>query len=243
MLEVKILGISGTPRKNGNTTKLVEKALEGAMSVPGIKTGLYEMAGKKIHHCIACYKCYRTGECALKDDFQNFARKYVEADGILMGAPVYHMSIPASMKAALDRLGHSIFTTSVAQSKPMPMFNKVCGALTVGASRYGGQELVLNFMLHSFLLMNSVPVAGNTTAGDYIGAPANLRVSGLENLSSEERWKKKDIVLKDGEGVTSAMELGKRVAIMARVVKAGLSVLKRELPSEYFYTLDELPCR
>ncbi|MCL5962495.1 MAG: NAD(P)H-dependent oxidoreductase, partial [Chloroflexi bacterium] len=55
MDKVKILGIVGSPRKKGNTAKLVAKALEGAMSVPGIETELYEMAGKKMHHCIGCW--------------------------------------------------------------------------------------------------------------------------------------------------------------------------------------------
>jgi multimeric flavodoxin WrbA len=72
MQKVKILGVGGSPRKNGNTTKMVLKALEGAGSVPGVETELYEMGGKKIGFCISCYKCLEMGYCVLKDDFHEF---------------------------------------------------------------------------------------------------------------------------------------------------------------------------
>ena len=68
MQEVKVLGISGSPRRGANTAILVKKALEGASSVPGVKTEFYEMAGKKFHHCIGCLKCHDKGECVFKDD-------------------------------------------------------------------------------------------------------------------------------------------------------------------------------
>ncbi len=241
MQEVKILGIVGSPRINGNTAKLVSKALDGAMSVPGVKTELYEMAGKKIHHCTACHKCLKTGACAFKDDFQDFVKRYLEADGILMGAPVYHMSVPGSMKATLDRLGNCIICSSIMQGKNMPLFNKVCGVLTAGLARYGGQEFTMSFLLNSSLLMNGVVVSGNTMLGSYIGAASYLPVP--EKLSRTERAKSKDIVLGDEKGIASAVDLGKRVAEMTRIVKAGMSVLEKELPSEYFYTSDELYCR
>jgi len=44
-------------------------------------------------------------KCVISDDFQEFANKYLEADGIIMGSPVYHLSITAQLKSALDRLG------------------------------------------------------------------------------------------------------------------------------------------
>jgi multimeric flavodoxin WrbA len=67
MQKLKILGIGGSPRKNGNTTKMVQKALEAAANVEGVETELYELAGKKINYCIACYKCLEKGECAFDD--------------------------------------------------------------------------------------------------------------------------------------------------------------------------------
>ena len=72
MEKVKVLGVVGSPRKNGNTAKLVKRALEGAKSVPGIETEFYEMAGKKFHHCTGCLNCAKTGACVFKDDFPDF---------------------------------------------------------------------------------------------------------------------------------------------------------------------------
>jgi len=234
MEKAKVLGIVGSPRKNGNTAKLVKKALEGAMSVPGIETEFYEMAGKKFHHCIGCYRCLDTGACRFKDDFQDFVRRYMEADGIIWGAPVYHMSIPASMKCAIDRLGNSTLCNFMKRGLEIPRFNKVCGALTVGYHRYGGEDLTIQFFVNSILVMNGVAVAGDTLLGNYMGAVAPHTGPAIEALRS------KDAVLQSEEGIACVTNLGKRVAEMTKIVKTGMSALKDELPSEYFYTWEEL---
>jgi len=62
MERVKMLGIVGSPRKNGNTAKLVAKALEAASAFPWVETDLFEVAGKKISHCVSCYKCMDKGQ-------------------------------------------------------------------------------------------------------------------------------------------------------------------------------------
>jgi multimeric flavodoxin WrbA len=242
MERVKVLGIAGSPRKNGNTTKLIEKALEGAASVRGIKTELYDMGGKEFHHCTGCFSCLKTGICKYKDSFQEFADTYMESDGIIWGSPIYHMSIPASMKAALDRLGNSIVSYFLRKGEDFPRFNKVCGVLTVGATRYGGQDLVNNFMILSSLVMNGVVVSGDTILGNYIGAAAYTGSPGCVELypTVEEQMLHKDASLKDTEGVTCAINLGKRVAEMTKIVKAGLSAVKDELPPEYFFKWEKL---
>jgi multimeric flavodoxin WrbA len=89
MQVVEILGISDSPRKGANTAILVKKALEGAASVLGVKTEFYEMAGKKLHHCMGCLECSERGVCVFKDDLQDFIKRWMEADGIIWGAPVY----------------------------------------------------------------------------------------------------------------------------------------------------------
>jgi multimeric flavodoxin WrbA len=240
MKSVKILGVAGSPRKKGNTAKLVQKALDGAKSVLGVKTELYEMAGKNIHHCIGCHKCLDTGECTFKDDFQIFIKKYLDADGVLLGSPVYHMAVPASMKAALDRLANVIICNSVMQGKNMPIFNKVCGVLTGGLARFGGQEMTLNFLINSSLLMNGIVVSGNTMLGDYIGVASHLPIP--EKLSRAERAKSKNIIIEDDKAMTGAELLGKRIAEVTKIVKIGLTTLKKELPSDYFYTSNEKYC-
>jgi len=196
------------------------------MTVPNVETEMYDLVGKDIHPCISCYKCLEKGKCTFTDDLQVFANKYMEADGVLCCAPVYHMSIPAQMKALFDRMGSIISVTSMRQGKDMPRFSKVCGVLTNGAHRYGGQEMTLNFMIHSSLLMNGVVVAGDSMAGSYIGVAAHT--GHMPDVTA------KDNVLKDEEGMRLAENIGKRVAEMATVVKTGLTALKSKLPGEYF---------
>ena len=231
MAKTKILGISGSPRKNGNTIKLVEKALEAARGVPDVETIMYDMAGKKMHHCIGCNKCLEKGICVFKDDFIDFIRIYFEADGIIWGAPVYHVSVPASMKALYDRLGQMLLMHYLRKGMSTPRFSKVCGVLTNGAHRNGGQDLTLSFMANSCLMMNCVVVSGDSLAGNYIGA------SGWTGNTPDPFGK--DNSLQDQEGVNSVLTLGTRVAEMATIVKAGIESMKSSLPPEYFYSWEE----
>jgi multimeric flavodoxin WrbA len=242
MQEAKVLGIAGSPRKKGNTSKLVQKALEGAMSVPGIKTELYDMGGKEFHHCAGCFSCLRTGFCKYKDDFQDFVNKYMESDGIIWGSPIYVMSIPGSMKCVIDRFGNSTVSYFLRKGQDVPRFNKVCGVLTVGATRYGGQDIVNNYMILISLVMNGVVVSGDSILGNYIGAAAYTGAPGCVEAypTVEEQMLHKDVSLKDTEGVTCAINLGKRVAEMTKIVKAGLLAVKEELPGEYFYNWEKL---
>jgi hypothetical protein len=85
-------------------------------------------------------------------------------------------------------------------------------------------------MIQSSLVMNGVVVSGDTVMGNYIGAAANTGELSMERLKS------KDGILEDKEALNCAGNLGKRVAEMTRVVKAGLLALKEELPAEYFNT-------
>ncbi len=230
MEKVKILGIVGSPRKNGNTAKMVGKALEATMIFPWVETDLFEVAGKKISHCLSCYKCMEKFQCLIKDGLYEFCEKYMDADAILWGVPVYHMSVPSVVKALLDRFGNMILMHYLAQGKDVPRFSKVCGVLTNGASRYGGQDLTLSFMVNSCLMMNCVVVAGDTSKDSYIGAAA--WTGQMPNPLAE------DNVLKDEKGIECAEVVARRVAEMARIVKAGKAALGTELPSDYSYTWD-----
>jgi multimeric flavodoxin WrbA len=226
METIKILGIVGSAKKDGNTAKLVSKALEGAETVPGIATELFELAGKNIAHCLACFKCMEKGECVIRDDLDILTQKYMDADGILWGSPVYVMSVPGIMKSALDRLGNVVLGRFMSERGEVPRFNKVCGVIGNGGSPHGGQELVLNFLIDLCLGMNGIVISGDTQLGSLIGAAA---CSGLDPTS-------KDSVLKDEEGLNCAKNLGKRVAETTKIFKAGKSALEKELPKEYFYT-------
>jgi multimeric flavodoxin WrbA len=227
MEKVKILGIVGSPRKQGNTSKLVGKALEAAGAFPWVETDLFEVAGKKIGHCVSCYKCMEKGECVIRDGLQEFCAKWLAADGILWGVPVFHMSVPSAVKALLDRFGNAAIWQYLKQGREVPRFCKAVGVLTSGASRFGGQDLTLSYLVNSAILMKGIVVSGDTLSDSYLGAAAWT--------GQPPDMLAQDNVLKDEHGIACAQNVARRVAEMARIVKAGKAALGTELGSEYSY--------
>ena len=74
---------------------------------PGAETELVWLGDKTIHGCKGCYGCVQARRCVIEDDFQPILAQMARADGILLGAPTYHASIPCELKALLDRAGFS----------------------------------------------------------------------------------------------------------------------------------------
>ncbi len=99
---MKILGLSFSPRKQGNTEILLGEAL-GAAKAQGAETELYSIAGKDIKPCDGCWGCRQTGECHIKDDMQGLYAKLLEADGIIFGTPVYFYNMTGQGKTVIDR--------------------------------------------------------------------------------------------------------------------------------------------
>jgi multimeric flavodoxin WrbA len=123
---VKILGLSCSPRKGGNTEILLAKALKGAQS-EGAEVELYSVSGKDIKPCDGCRACYKTGQCHIKDDMQELYEKLLEADGIIFGTPIYFYGMIAQAKTIMDR--------SIALNTPeRNLTNKVGGVVVVAGS-------------------------------------------------------------------------------------------------------------
>jgi multimeric flavodoxin WrbA len=110
MKKVRLLGISASPRKLGNSRYLLERSLEAAeQAAPDrVRSELYSLAGKQIAPCISCFRCRDLGDCAIADDFQDLRDKWAEADAIIYSVPVYHMGIPGQLKCFIDRLGNTL---------------------------------------------------------------------------------------------------------------------------------------
>ena len=104
---MKILGLNGSPRKEGNTGFLVKYTLE-KLEEKGIKTEQINLADYKINQCRGCYECVKAKKCTIKeDDFPEIFEKMVESDGFILGSPSYHSSMTPRLKAVLDRAGFS----------------------------------------------------------------------------------------------------------------------------------------
>ena len=100
---MKILGINGSSRKDGNTALLMRevfKQLEDA----GMETSLVQLSEHAVAPCRACFSCAQAGSCVFsQDDFNELFDRMTKADGILLGSPVYSADVSARMKAFLER--------------------------------------------------------------------------------------------------------------------------------------------
>ena len=98
-----ILVLTGSPRKNGNTAKMVEAFSKGAQAA-GHTVTLYNAAEKDIKGCINCNTCFSKGTaCSIADDFNELAPLVEQADMLIFATPLYWFSFPAKLKAALDK--------------------------------------------------------------------------------------------------------------------------------------------
>lgn len=104
---MKVLIISSSPRKSGNSDVLCDRFAKGA-SEAGYEVEKVTLQDKKIAPCKACYACMETHSCVIKDDMEIIFSKLVTADIIVLASPVYFYSVSAQMKAMIDRclVGH-----------------------------------------------------------------------------------------------------------------------------------------
>lgn len=99
----KVLILSGSPRKGGNSDLLCDAFLRGAQE-SGNEVEKIRVAAKKIAPCSACYYCRdHGGICAHKDDMAEILQKMIDADVLVLASPVYFYSIDAQLKAVIDR--------------------------------------------------------------------------------------------------------------------------------------------
>jgi multimeric flavodoxin WrbA len=102
MMMTDILGVVGSPRKNGNTHILVSKILDGA-SEKGATVETIFLDDLEIRECDGCHACWKGKECAKKDDMNDIYPRIIESDVIIFGTPVYWYGPTALMKLFIDR--------------------------------------------------------------------------------------------------------------------------------------------
>jgi multimeric flavodoxin WrbA len=98
----KILGVVGSPRKNGNTHILVSRILDGAKD-EGASTEIIFLGDLSIRECNGCYSCWKGRQCSKKDDMNKIYPKIIQSDVIIFGTPVYWYGPTALMKCFIDR--------------------------------------------------------------------------------------------------------------------------------------------
>lgn len=104
---MKVIAFNGSARKDGNTATMINWAFE-ELEAAGVETELIQLAGQKIRGCTACNKCWKNKDrrCAVKNDILNDClAKFDEADGAIIGSPVYFADLTSETKALVDRFG------------------------------------------------------------------------------------------------------------------------------------------
>ena len=103
---MKVLMISGSPHKNGNTAMALSE-MEKVFAEEGVECELVRVGSQVVRGCVGCGGCYSTGKCVFDDVVNEIAPKFEEADGLVLASPVYYASANATLIATLDRLFYS----------------------------------------------------------------------------------------------------------------------------------------
>lgn len=99
----KVLILSGSPRKGGNSDLLCDEFMRGAQENGNVAEKI-RVTEKNVAPCKACYYCKRSGgQCIMKDDMGEILQKMIDADVLVLASPVYFYSIDAQLKAVIDR--------------------------------------------------------------------------------------------------------------------------------------------
>lgn len=190
---MKVIAINGSARKDGNTAILLNTVLS-ELQAAGIETEFIQLAGGTVSPCKACWACGGKGNCVHKADaFCAVFEKMKQADGILLGSPVYSANVSASMQALLER------SAVVADMNPGLFTHKVGGA--VAAVRRAGGIQAVDTMNH-FFLNHEMFVAGSSYWN-----------MGYGQLPGD--------VLADTEGITNMRNLGRNMAFLLDALQKG----------------------
>ena len=185
---MKVLLINGSPRKDGNTAIALNEMIK-VFESQGIETELLHIGGKDIRGCIACGKCRQLGHCVFDDIVVQASQKLAEADGLVVGSPVYYAAANGTVVSFMDRLFYS-------NSADLRM--KVGAAVSV--ARRGGQTTTFD-QLNKYFTISGMPVAsGQYWNGVHGAAPGEAEndsegLQQMRTLASNMAFLMKSIAL------------------------------------------------
>ncbi len=183
---MKVLGINGSARKDGNTAIMMRKVFS-VLEGEGIECEMVQLAGETIHGCRACGDCAKNMDekCVIDDDIVNsLVKKMKEADGIILGSPVYFSNITPEMKALIDRSGRVVKANNY-------MLRKKVGAAIVAVRRAGALPAFND--MNYFFLVEQMIVPGSTYWNLCVGLD-------IGDVTSDE------------EGMATMVDLGENMA-------------------------------
>lgn len=187
---MKVLGINGSARRDGNTALMINKAFE-ELNALGIETELVQLGGGAIQPCKACWACGGENNCVHKaDNFRELFDKMKSADGIILGSPVYCANVSANMQALLER------AAVVADMNPGLFKHKIGAA--VAAARRGGALNTVDALNHFFLVQDMYVVGSSYWGMAYGRMPGEVD--------------------RDSEGMETMISLGRNMAHLLKAL-------------------------
>ena len=147
----KVLLLSGSPRRDGNTMQLLKDCAR-VIEENGVKAELVSLAGKKVTACLACGKCEGQAKCSIDDVVNELVEKLRRSRGFIVGSPVYFGTPRGDLMNVLQRIG------MVSKSNGKFLSRKVGGPVAV--ARRGGHTASIQEML-MFYLINDMIVPGS----------------------------------------------------------------------------------
>ncbi|MCX7695970.1 MAG: flavodoxin family protein [Caloramator sp.] len=206
---MKVVAFNGSPRKEGNTYHAINIVKE-ELQKEGIEVEIVHVGDKLIRGCIACGMCFKNKNerCIIDDEVNDWIQKMKEADGIILGSPVYFSSIAGTMKSFLDRAFY------VASANGNFLRHKV-GASVVAVRRSGGVSTfnqLNNYINYAEMLMPST------------------------NYWNVIHGAKASEALQDEEGVQIMRVLGKNMAYLLKLIQNGKDNIEEPAKEKKVYT-------
>lgn len=170
---MKVLVINGSPHPKGCTDRALQE-VEETLHTCGIETERVNVGTKDIRGCIGCSFCREHGRCVFNDMVNEIAPKFAEADGLLVGSPVYYAGANGQLLAFMDRL---FYSTSGVFNKTMKV-----GAAVVSSRRAGSTSAFDE--INKYFTICSMPVVSSTYWNEVHGFTAEDVEADLEGLQT-----------------------------------------------------------
>lgn len=205
---MKVIILNGSPKPEGNTATALHE-VETTLNKQGIETEWIHVGHRQIHGCIACNKCWDTNVCCFGDIVNEISDKMDNADGIVIGSPVYFASASGTLLSLLDRL----FYSSLHKDWTMKV-----GA-SVAIARRGGATATMD-VLNKYFLKTNMPVV-----------PSQYWTIAHGTSPGE--------VLQDEEGMQTMRQLALNMAFMIKRIRLGMETygspkIKEELVETHY---------
>lgn len=158
----KVIGIAGSPRRNGNSERALDSMLKGIEMAGGYIEKIV-IRDSNVSPCNSCGGCHVNGICVIDDDMQKMYPKFIEADGIIVASPLYFMGVSAQLKAFIDRF-QSFWSRKYLLNQPIREGGIMSrGYFIATAARSGSEELFIGAIktIKAFFHVTDTKYAGN----------------------------------------------------------------------------------